>query len=121
MPTLPDSNGNVDSILELERRILRTLCSRQIPARDREVAMTQLALHTWRAPENRVVYEALTRMRNRDAASVRNDLPSIATRMGFPDVDWSEYFEHDAMVNETELALLVGRLAAVSSGISHQP
>lgn len=118
MPTQPDSNAIVDAILELERQILSALCAPAAMPPEREAAMSQLALHTWRAPEHRVVYEALTRMRSRDAAALRAELPSMATRMGFPDVDWNEYFGRNEIANADDIEPLLRRLVASSAGAS---
>lgn len=120
MPTQLDSNANVDSILDFERRILRALCSSSVLAHERETAMNQLAAHTWRAPEHRVVYQALTRMRSRDAAALRAELPSMATRMGFPDVEWNEYFGRVESATEPDLTQLVVRLAVESGEVPRQ-
>jgi hypothetical protein len=121
MPAQPDSNASVDPILNLETRILHALCSSTVSGREREATISQLTLHTWRAPEHRVVYQALTRMRNSDAAALRAELPSIAARMGFPDVDWTEYFGRNDNADAAEIAQLVGLLATTSTGVPRQP
>lgn len=63
------------------------------PSELRKQAMQDLAGHAWVAPEHRVVYEALAKIREQSTASHREQLPQQATRMGFPDVEWTNYFE----------------------------
>lgn len=78
-------------ILKIEREILRALCAREGAVHARGVP--ELANYRWRDPEHQVVYEALGKIRGRDADSLREQLAAQATRMGFPDVDWTAYCE----------------------------
>ena len=54
--------------------------------------LRELHSHRWQDPEHRIVYEALAGVRVFDILSLREQLPAQATRMGFPDVDWTLYF-----------------------------
>jgi hypothetical protein len=81
------------SIADIERGILRVLCSRSAARRMREWLARELAGYPWQVPDHRVVYEALQRIRSRDPHTWRDQLPAQATRMGFPDVDWSIYLD----------------------------
>ena len=86
MPEHSHSSG----ILEIERSILRQLCSR---ASERcGSALRELAAYGWHDREHQVVYEALLKVRARDPESLRERLPAQATQMGFPDVAWEIYF-----------------------------
>jgi hypothetical protein len=90
----------VADLLDLESRILRALCSGPSAfdspathhASARAALLAKLRAHRWQDPEHRVVFEALTWLPGRQAADLREQLPAQATRMGFPDVDWDQYF-----------------------------
>ena len=80
-------------IIDLESRILRSLCRGKESTELRQRVTQNLAEYAWRVPEHGVVYEAVTRIREQDPGSLREQLPPQATRMGFPDVDWSHYLD----------------------------
>jgi hypothetical protein len=121
MPPDLDSNSKVDKILELERLVLTSLCVSSGMGGRREPILADLSRHKWRAPEHRVVYEALMRLRNADPGAISAELPAMATRMGFPDVDWDNYFLPVADPAATEIEELIRRLAAACAGESGWP
>jgi hypothetical protein len=120
--------------LDLETRILRALCSGVDPVAahfsapsvtnpspsanapttataKRAAILAQLRTHRWQDPEHRVVFEALTMLPGREAAELREQLPAQATRMGFPDVNWEEYFvvaTDDSAIESLVAELLAG-------------
>lgn len=115
------------SIIELEQEILRRLCqpcdaevSVQPLSNSHERAILELLAHRWEGAEHRIVFEALTRLPGRDAAELQRQLPSQATRMGFPDVDWEAYFTNDSARGNTApeessaIETLIARLRAAS-------
>jgi len=79
-------------IADLEREILRALSKDACVPSKRKKVIAELAGHAWKHPEDRVVYEAICRLGNRNTAALRAELPAEATRMGFPDIDWRTYF-----------------------------
>jgi hypothetical protein len=90
----------VPYLLDLESRILRALCTGS-PAvgilgthhsSSLAAILVELRAHEWQHPEHRVVFDALTQLQGRDGTELREQLPAQATRMGFPDVNWHEYF-----------------------------
>lgn len=87
--------GSPHSLAELERRILRQLCSSSIAAEEWNRVTDRLTTRDWSDPEHRVVFEALRAIRSSDPRARREQLPAQATRMGFPDVDWRSYLERD--------------------------
>jgi hypothetical protein len=119
---------------DLESRILRALCadfdfvaahfsapsaSNDSPRTDdpaaaytakRATILAQLRTHHWQDPEHRVVFEALTALPGRPASDLREQLPAQATRMGFPDVNWQNYFA--AASEDSALEALVAELLA---------
>jgi hypothetical protein len=121
MPPDSDSKSNVNTILDLERLVLTTLCVSSGLGAQRQLILADLSSHQWRAPEHRVVYEALLRMRTADPAGLFAELPAMATRMGFPDVDWDSYFLPSQDPAVTELDELIRRLAAACAAESGRP
>jgi hypothetical protein len=83
---------------DLERGVLRALCSASATASSRASALNNLADYTWGDHECRVVFDALRRLRGRELEEVRACLPAAATRMGFPDVNWDSFFGLDSEI-----------------------
>jgi len=99
---------------ELERQILRSLCGDGVVSEEWDRFARRLESHRWANPEHKVVYDALRALRTKDASTRREQLPAQATRMGFPDLDWREYFVADRS-NSAKVDQLVDRLEALSS------
>jgi hypothetical protein len=106
----------VPDLLDLESKILRTLCT-EPPTFDsantqhsstRTAILAKLRAHCWQDPEHRVVFEALTLLPGRQSAELREQLPAQATRMGFPDVNWEHYFA--ASTDNAAIEILVTEL-----------
>jgi hypothetical protein len=105
--------GNLpsDRILNLERKILRALCGRELAPRNWDQLTASLSAHCWQEPDHRVVYDAMRGIRSRDATTRRDQLPAEATRMGFPDLDWNLCFAPEEMT-EGEIEELIRQLKA---------
>jgi hypothetical protein len=118
------------AIVELERQILRVLCSERSDGltpedfnrETRATAVSGLLSYCWHDTEHRVVFEALARLPGRDAAELQRQLPAQATRMGFPDVRWETYFAwgtaHAAQAlnaRRPDLNTLIAQLLAASA------
>lgn len=80
----------------IERRVLIALCSCDWKASGNSNITAELHFYRWRNAEHRIVFEALERISPCDATTLRELLPAQATRMGFPDVDWQQYFVRDS-------------------------
>jgi hypothetical protein len=93
MPNDPNPGKDNPSALELEREILRVFCTLAAPSSVLRSAMLSLDHHSWSDPKHRVLFDALRRIHPGRAAALREELPGMATRMGFPDVDWAPYFQ----------------------------
>jgi hypothetical protein len=121
MPDDRDQPPNVSKTLGLEREILRALCSSQHLTAERGGLLRALASHDWENPEHRIVYEALQRSLARGSGALRSELPATATRMGFPDVDWAEYFQPSEASQATEVERCIRALAVASAQPPRQP
>src|ERR1700690_587601 len=79
-------------LLHLEHDVLPALCS---PLADgvRERLNSELETYPWQSEDHRVVFRTLQRVRKASPASLREQLPAYAARMGFPDIDWPSFFE----------------------------
>jgi hypothetical protein len=78
-----------------ERQVLRALCSRHSSREQIINAIEQLANYDWLVPEHATVFQAIRRVAAVAGDLWRENLPAQATRMGFPDVEWSQYFALD--------------------------
>lgn len=65
---------------------------------ERRALLAPLSGYAWVEMEHRVVFDAIVRSGEMDAASMRAELQSMTTRMGFPDLDLSEYLRDDDSV-----------------------
>jgi hypothetical protein len=79
-------------VFELEREALCALCIRGSANARETTVMRELSSHVWQDAEHRVVFEAIQRLSSSDPKLLREQLPAQATRMGFPDVSWDNYF-----------------------------
>jgi len=102
-------NNPSSTIAALERLVLRALCAGAGNAVDWERLASELSVYHWQDPDHKVVYQALRAIKSRDSKTRRDELPAQVTRMGFPDVDWSLYFESDGL-SAPEIEELITRL-----------
>jgi hypothetical protein len=102
---------NLDSTAALELTLLRSLCASRHLNAARARITPGLDDYQWHDEDHRIVYEALGKLSDRDKRPLREQLPVIATRMGFPDVDWENYFVTDATITEEEVRKLARKLA----------
>lgn len=115
--------NNLDSVTKLEREILQLLCNLPDgpPERARSHALCNLVAHEWKDGDHRVVFNALRRSPGRDPKSLREELPAEATRLGFPDVDWTEYFEETDSSDTKKVEKLTRELLHSSREGAPQP
>ena len=121
MPDDRDRPLNISEILGLECEILGALCASPHLTSERGRLLRALASHDWRDPEHRVVYEALMRTLARGSDALRSELPGTATRMGFPDVDWGEYFKPCEASQASEVERRIRALAVASAQLPRRP
>jgi hypothetical protein len=98
-------------VFELERETLCALCIRGSANARQTTVMRELSNHVWQDAEHRVVFEAIQRLSSSDPKLLQEQLPAQATRMGFPDVSWDNYFAPQPGA-EIDFVSLVGELLA---------
>jgi RNA polymerase-interacting CarD/CdnL/TRCF family regulator len=96
-----DRANKREVVIALERRILRLLCSGELREPGSAGLLSDLASHTWRQAEHQIVWEALLRVPE-GSVVLRQVLPTEAARMGFPDVEWSDYFSDSSRTLEAQ-------------------
>lgn len=113
MNQVPTNDIAAREIIAAERELLHRLFSRDANAPIGQF-IGELSAYSWRDPEHATVFEAIRALAPRAAAvaSWREELPAQATRMGFPDVEWSEYFGDFRAADESAPSLdeLISRL-----------
>lgn len=110
MPTQNDPSKTV----ELERGVVRALVSNTNAAILWEIVALQLKNYLWIDADSRVVFHALQKSREHTPAALREQLPALVTRMGFPDVDW-DTFLGPSELREAEVGAMVDALISQSA------
>src|SRR5579859_7256703 len=105
------SRSDERSILDAERRLLRALCQESCPVPARESAKNALVDYLWREPVHEIIFSFVVVQPATAPIPLRDQLPGLLTRKGFPDVDWELFFQ-PVSISETKLADLVRELAA---------
>ncbi|MGA9884226.1 MAG: hypothetical protein WBQ34_10950 [Candidatus Acidiferrales bacterium] len=104
-----------DEVASIERQVLIAICNGDSLLAGANRAIENLSTYAWQEPEHETVYQAIRSIAGVDRARLRDELPSQATRMGFPDVDWPQYFSPPHNQEAAGLDKLVSRL--VSSAV----
>jgi hypothetical protein len=105
-------------LISIERNLLRALCQSRAPAEFLSQARSDLQHYSWQGSDHQTIFEALLSIGSARGRSLREQLAAQATRMGFPDIDWNEYFGQ-AVAAEGELKRsvmdLVGEVKSVAA------
>jgi hypothetical protein len=89
----PLSNRPPDQqLISIERDLLRALCQGTTPEELSAQARSDLQNYSWQGSDHRTIFEALLGIGSVRGISLREQLAAQATRMGFPDINWNEYF-----------------------------
>jgi hypothetical protein len=105
---MPENHPS-ENVATLERQVLRGLCAGIGAPNDWDQLASRLSGHRWQDPDHQVVYEALRAIKSCEPKTRREELPAQVTRMGFPDVDCSTYFEGEELP-AAEIVAIIGRL-----------
>src|SRR5579859_4337424 len=105
------SRSDERSIIDAERRFLRALCQESCPVPARESAKNALVDYLWREPVHEIIFSFVVVQPATAPIPLRDQLPGVLTRKGFPDVEWEAFFQ-PVPKSETKLADLIRELAA---------
>jgi hypothetical protein len=84
-----------------ERRVLQALCLGD--SKTFNVAQRLLSGHRWREPIHQIVFSCLTSFPAGGTLALRERLTECATRKGFPDIEWDDFFPpHPISTQEAE-------------------
>jgi|HubBroStandDraft_1064217.scaffolds.fasta_scaffold04626_10 hypothetical protein len=86
-------------LISLERDLLSALCQSEAPAELSSQVLPDLQNYPWQGLDHQTVFEALLHIGSARSPSLREQLAAHATRMGFPDINWNEYFEESVAAN----------------------
>lgn len=89
---LPAAPGG-DDVRRRERAVLRAICHGTREGPLRELARLRLGEYRWREPVHEVIFQSLLSLPAADPAVVREQLPALLTRRGFPDVEIADLLE----------------------------
>ncbi len=90
---------------DLEKLVLRVLCLGTPQGPVKEALMPLLRKYHWGAQLHQAIFNALAALPSDDPAILRQLLPAKLTRLGFPDVEWEEFFAPHSFSREDSLAL----------------
>lgn len=93
-----------------EKLAIQALCCGTLQGVVRETVMTLLFNYRWRVQLLQVIYQALSSIPSNDPAILRQLLPAKLTRLGFPDIEWEEFFA-PLSLSQDETVAMVRRMA----------
>jgi hypothetical protein len=96
---------------QLERSVLGLLCAGSADGPVKDVLVPLLRGYPWKNPLHHAIFNALAAVPVDDPATLRQLLPAKLTRMGFPDVEWEEFFSPQSLSREEAIALVQRLLA----------
>lgn len=91
-PPLPAAPAG-DDVTRRERAVLRAICHGTREGPLRELARLKLGEYRWREPVHEVIFQSLLSLPAGDPAVIREQLPALLTRRGFPDVEIADLLE----------------------------
>jgi hypothetical protein len=83
---------NKETVRRAERLLLAALAQGTREGSFRELARSKLAGYHWREPVHEVIFRCLLSLPTENPAVVREQLPALLTRRGFPDVELADLF-----------------------------
>lgn len=86
-----DSTRTETSTTAREREVLRALCAVELSSKERERALSSLAKYRFRDAHHQIFFDVLREIPSASPALLRERLPALLTRRGFPDFDM-EFF-----------------------------
>lgn len=92
--------------MDHEITALRVLCLGTPQGSVKEIARSLLAAYCWHNALHQAVWEALTSLTSENPELLRQLLPAKLTCLGFPDVEWGEFFAPHPLSKDKAIALL---------------
>lgn len=92
----------------LEIRALTALCAG--PGQDARAGLVRLAAYSWISADAAAIHSAIRSALARNARLDRETLTAIATREGFPDLDWEDVLAPTSHRGDADLASLIAQL-----------
>lgn len=92
--------------VEIERRLLATLCASALDRQTRAQILERLSAHTFANRDHEIIFQALAKMPPATAEHIRETLSARLTRLGFPDIDVEPILEFSPPPLDTITALL---------------
>ena len=92
--------------LDLEKLTLRVLCLGAPQGPVKQAVIPLLRNYPWQSQLHQVIFKALAAIPSDDPAILHELLPAKLTRMGFPDVEWEEFFAPHSLSRDESLALV---------------
>src|SRR5579872_367039 len=79
-------------LIAIEHDLLCVLCQSGGLAELSLQTRSELQSYSWQGSDHQTIFDALLHIVRVDRGLLREQLAAQATRMGFPDVNWNEYF-----------------------------
>jgi hypothetical protein len=95
----------------LEKLALCFLCAGTLEGAVRDVLVPLLRAYQWQCSLHQALFDAIAAVPSEDPQLFRQLLPAKLTRMGFPDVEWEEFFAPPSVAKEEAIALIRQMLA----------
>ncbi|MEJ2010282.1 MAG: hypothetical protein P8Z30_19365 [Acidobacteriota bacterium] len=92
--------------MDSEKLAIRALCLGTSQGPVREAILPILRTYRWQAPLHQVIFDALASIVSDDPATLRQLLPAKLTRLGFPDVEWEEFFTPLSLSRDETIAMV---------------
>ena len=97
--------------IHLEQLTLRLLCAGTSQGPVKRALVPLLHDYHWQVELHQIIFNATVAIPSDDPATLRQLLPAKLTRMGFPDIEWEEFFT-PAVLSSEEAIATVGRMIA---------
>ncbi len=104
----PGTGGQSEtgSIIEAEFRILRALCQEPSGSSLAASAKSILTNYHWREPIHEEIFRAIMNLPASSPVALRERIPALLTRRGFPDFDLGNLFKPSASTTEEVVELM---------------
>lgn len=98
-----------EPITQLEKLVIRALCVGTSQGPVKEALLPVVRNYSWRRPLHQIIFDALLSIPSDNPMTIRQLLPGKLTRMGFPDVEWDEFFQ-PLSLSKDEILVVVRRM-----------